>query len=67
MANKTSKLGASCSTGWPLSAAEQQLWQLDQIINDRGFYCDGLLTKKAIAITATVIVAAICERLAANS
>ncbi|PWT84875.1 MAG: hypothetical protein C5B56_14880 [Proteobacteria bacterium] len=34
----------------PLSAAEQALWQLDQMINDRGFYTDGVLIKKAIAI-----------------
>ena len=36
----------------PLSAAEQALWQLDQIVNDRGFYCDGALIEKAIAIAA---------------
>src|SRR5262249_6052366 len=34
----------------PLSPAEQALWQLDQVINDRGFYCDGTLIAKAIAI-----------------
>jgi DNA polymerase len=38
----------------PLSAAEQELWQLDQIINERGYYADGVLAEKAIAIaTAT--------------
>lgn len=35
----------------PLSPAEQQLWQLDQTINDRGFYCDGILIEKGIAIS----------------
>jgi DNA polymerase len=34
----------------PLGAAEQALWQLDQIINERGFYTDGALIEKAIAI-----------------
>jgi hypothetical protein len=34
----------------PLSDAEQSLWQLDQIINDRGFYVDGMLLEKSIAI-----------------
>jgi DNA polymerase len=34
----------------PLLPAEQELWQLDQIINDRGFYTDGGLIEKAIAI-----------------
>lgn len=36
----------------PLSDAEQQLWQLDAVINARGFYCDGVLIEKAIAIAA---------------
>jgi DNA polymerase len=36
----------------PLHPAEQELWQLDQTINDRGFYCDGCLIEKAIAIIA---------------
>jgi DNA polymerase len=34
----------------PLSASEQQLWGLDQIINDRGFYTDGGLIEAAIGI-----------------
>jgi DNA polymerase len=33
-----------------LSPSEQQLWCIDQIINGRGFYCDGHLIEKAIAI-----------------
>jgi len=37
----------------PLSPAEQALWQLDQRINDRGFYTDGALIEKAIAIAKT--------------
>ena len=36
----------------PLLPAEQALWQLDQRINDHGFYCDGYLIEKAIAIAA---------------
>lgn len=36
----------------PLLPAEQELWQLDQRINDRGFYVDGVLAEKAIAISA---------------
>jgi DNA polymerase len=36
----------------PLSPTEQELWGLDQIINDRGFYTDGALIEKAIAISA---------------
>jgi hypothetical protein len=47
-----SKPNAPCSIGWPLSPAEQRLWQLDQVINDRGFYCDGIPIEKAIGITA---------------
>jgi DNA polymerase len=35
----------------PLSAAEQQLWCLDQVVNDRGFYTDGGLIEKAISLT----------------
>jgi DNA polymerase len=35
----------------PLIPAEQELWCLDQVINDRGFYTDGLLIEKAIAIS----------------
>jgi DNA polymerase bacteriophage-type len=35
----------------PLLDDEQRLWQLDQAINDRGFYCDGVLIEKAIAIS----------------
>jgi DNA polymerase bacteriophage-type len=35
----------------PLIPAEQELWQLDQVINDRGFYTDGALIEKAIAIS----------------
>jgi DNA polymerase len=34
----------------PLSPSEQTLWALDQCINDRGFYTDGALIEKAIAI-----------------
>ena len=34
----------------PLSDAEQQLWQLDAVINARGFYCDGCLIERAITI-----------------
>jgi DNA polymerase len=34
----------------PLSPAEQELWRLDQCINDRGFYSDGSLIEKAIGI-----------------
>ena len=34
----------------PLLPAEQQLWCFDQRVNDVGFYCDGLLIEKAIAI-----------------
>ena len=34
----------------PLSEAEQKLWCLDQRINARGFYCDGCLIERAIAI-----------------
>jgi DNA polymerase len=34
----------------PLLPAEQALWRLDQAINDRGFYTDGGLIEKAIAI-----------------
>jgi DNA polymerase len=34
----------------PLIPAEQALWCLDQTINDRGFYIDGKLIEKAIAI-----------------
>lgn len=34
----------------PLSPAEQKLWELDQIINDRGFYTDGRLILAAIDI-----------------
>jgi DNA polymerase len=33
-----------------LSAAEQLLWCIDQTINGRGFYCDGHLIEKSIAI-----------------
>jgi DNA polymerase len=33
-----------------LSPAEQQLWCIDQTINGRGFYCDGHLIEKSIAI-----------------
>jgi DNA polymerase len=36
----------------PLIPAEQDLWQLDQTVNDRGFYCDGGLITAAIAISA---------------
>ena len=36
----------------PLVSAEQNLWCLDQVINDRGFYTDGALIEKAIAISA---------------
>jgi DNA polymerase len=35
----------------PLLPAEQKLWELDQAINDRGFYCDGILIDKAITIS----------------
>jgi DNA polymerase len=35
----------------PLIPAEQELWCLDQVINSRGFYTDGLLIEKAIAIS----------------
>ena len=34
----------------PLIPAEQELWQLSEVINTRGFYCDGELIQKAIAI-----------------
>lgn len=34
----------------PLLPAEQKLWELDQVINDRGFYSDGILIERAIAI-----------------
>jgi DNA polymerase len=34
----------------PLSLAEQQLWQLDQQICDRGFYSDGVLIARAITV-----------------
>jgi DNA polymerase len=34
----------------PLIPAEQALWQLDHVINDRGFYTDGGLIERAIAI-----------------
>ena len=36
----------------PLIDAEQSLWCLDQVINDRGFYTDGGLIEKALAISA---------------
>ena len=36
----------------PLLPAEQELWRLDQRINDRGFYVDGDLPEKANAIVA---------------
>jgi DNA polymerase len=32
----------------PLSETEQALWSIDQCINDRGFYTDGLLIERAI-------------------
>jgi DNA polymerase len=35
----------------PLIPAEQALWQLDAAINSRGFYTDGCLIEKAIAIS----------------
>jgi DNA polymerase len=35
----------------PLIDTEQSLWCLDQVINDRGFYTDGALIEKAIAIS----------------
>jgi DNA polymerase len=35
----------------PLAPAEQTLWCLSECINDHGFYCDGLLIEKAIAIS----------------
>jgi DNA polymerase len=35
----------------PLIPAEQELWQLSEVINDRGFYTDGVLIEKAIAIS----------------
>jgi DNA polymerase len=34
----------------PLISAEQTLWSLDQTINERGFYTDGVLIEKAIAV-----------------
>jgi DNA polymerase len=34
----------------PLIPAEQALWCLDQVINDRGFYVDGKLIETAIAL-----------------
>jgi DNA polymerase len=34
----------------PLIPAEQAMWCLDQAINDRGFYVDGKLIEKAIAL-----------------
>jgi DNA polymerase len=37
----------------PLSDAEQELWCLDQRINDRGFYTDEPLIEKAIALVTT--------------
>jgi DNA polymerase len=37
----------------PLIPAEQTLWQLDQAINDRGFYVDGKLIEKAISLAKT--------------
>jgi DNA polymerase len=37
----------------PLHPTEQQIWQLDQIINERGYYCDGGLAVKAVAIATT--------------
>ena len=40
----------------PLSAVEQQVWQLDQRINDHGFYTDGALIEKAITIATAAIV-----------
>jgi DNA polymerase len=33
----------------PLVPGEQELWELDQVINERGFYTDGVLIEKAIA------------------
>jgi DNA polymerase len=33
-----------------LTEHEQQIWQIDQIVNDRGYYTDGDLVDKAIAI-----------------
>jgi len=36
----------------PLSSAEQELWRLDQCINDHGFYVDGDLPQKADSIVA---------------
>jgi DNA polymerase len=39
----------------PLSQAEQRLWELDQVINDRGFYTDGALIKAGIAIVADAV------------
>jgi DNA polymerase len=38
----------------PLLPAEQELWELDQIINGRGFAVDRLLVEKAIAIATAV-------------
>jgi DNA polymerase len=35
-----------------LSEAEQRLWEIDQVINDRGFYIDGQLIPAALAIVA---------------
>ena len=34
----------------PLPASEQQVWEFDQVVNDRGFYVDGLLLEAAIAV-----------------
>jgi DNA polymerase len=36
-----------------LSGATQKEWELDQIINDRGFYTDGLFIETATAIVST--------------
>jgi DNA polymerase len=37
-----------------LTGHEQQVWQVDQIINDRGYYTDGNLIDKAIVIISAV-------------
>jgi DNA polymerase len=61
-ASRTSKPSARCGNGCRLIAKEQALWQLDQVINDRGFYTDGGLIKQAIAI-ATAADSAVQEEL----
>ena len=41
----------------PLIVSEQHLWQLDQIINERGFYTDGELTEAASRVVSAASLA----------